>query len=231
MNIWFQGGGYACLWSFGVAQSFKDNNVNFNFTGGYSAGAIVSTFLCNPDVSTKDVLNSCIDGPYSPAKGRFVLFGRHERNLSYMGEACAGNPLDWHSGEYFNGKLWIPIRGLKSFRGTWRSKYRSYDDLIECIVSTGCIPLASGELSKCYYDDRGERRGPTVDGGFFTQQPPTAWSGKTIIVSPWGTGDINMNPKANFQDIITPSSSILIKYYLLGIESGKEYLLNRGLLK
>jgi len=149
MNIWFHGGGYACIWSFGVAQAFKESNVVFENVGGYSAGALPAAFLCNPYSNVKQCLDSCFDAPYGPSRGRFTLLGKHERNLAYMGEACVGNPLDWNAGKNFNNKLWIPIRGLKSLKGSWRSVYRSYDDLVECLVSTGCIPGISGEFSKC----------------------------------------------------------------------------------
>jgi len=223
-NIWFQGGGYACVWSFGVAQSFKDANLYFDCVGGYSAGTLVSAYFCNPKADGEQTFNSCFDGPYGPAKGRFAIIGKHHRNLAYMGEACVGNPLDWDP-KIFNNKLWIPIRGLKSIKGSWRSRYRSYDDIIECLVSTGCIPIVS-EFSKCYYDDFGDRRGPSVDGGLFSLHPPAHWEGKTIIVSPWGKGDCNMNPSARLVDIVTPNYNVLKDYYKLGIEQGKSFLKN-----
>ena len=228
MNVWFQGGGYACIWSFGVAQSFKEANAIFNRTGGYSAGAIVATYLCNPYSDTKAAFDSCFDGPYGPCKGRFAIIGHHQRNLAYMGEACIGNPLDWDP-NIFKDKLWIPIRGLKSLRGTWRSQYRSYDDLIECLVSTGCIPLVSSEFSKCYYDNTGDRRGPTIDGGLFSFDPPLQWRGEeTIVVSPWGTGDLNMDPAAKLVDIATPDLGTLKRYYELGLDQGKRFI--KGML-
>ncbi len=226
MNIWFHGGGYACIWSFGVAQAFKKLNISVDNIGGYSAGALVATFLCNPHSCVDLCLKSCYDGPYGPNKGRISLLGRHEKNMACMGNATAGNPLDWNLGHNFNGRLWIPIRGLKSFKGTWRTKYRSYDDLIECIVATGCIPGVSGEFSRCYYDDAGDRRGPSIDGGLFSLSPPAKWVGKNIIVSPWGKGDLNMNPRASLKDIVSPSLSALEKYYALGLEQGQTYCRN-----
>ena len=223
MNIWFQGGGYACIWSFGVAQSFKEAHLTFTRTGGYSGGALVAAYSCNRNENTASALDSCFDGPYGPAKGRFAVIGKHQRNLAYMGEACMGNPLDWDP-DLFNDQLWIPIRGLRSLRGTWRSRYRSYDDAIECLVATGCLPIVSSEFSRCYYDNTGDRRGPTIDGGLFSWDPPTQWGDeKTIVVSPWGTGHFNMSPKAKLVDIVTPDYGVLKRYYELGLDQGSKF--------
>lgn len=225
-NIWFHGGGYACMWSFGVAQAFKELNIQFNNKGGYSAGALVATFMCNENSNVEQVFNSCFDGPYGPNKGRFNLLGKHERNLAYMGESAAGNPLDWNNGKNFNNKLWIPIKGLKQLNGTWRYQYRSYDDLIECLVSTGCIPGISGEFSKCYYNNTGDIRGPTIDGGLFSYNPPKNWTDETIVVSPWGNGNLNMTPRARLIDIAIPEYKTLKKYYEDGLEQGLKYANN-----
>lgn len=212
------------MWSFGVAHTFKQSNIKFDKIGGYSAGALVGSFMCNPEADIKAVFKSCFDSPYGPNKGRFTLIGKHERNLTYMGEIASGNPLDWNNGTNFNNKLWIPIRGLKSLNGSWRYKYRSYDDLINCLVSTGCIPGISGEFSKCYYNNDGDKYGPTIDGGLFSFDPPKIWDGKTLTISPWGKGDLNMKPRAKFVDIAIPSFSVLEKYYNLGIKQGKNFL-------
>lgn len=230
INIWFQGGGYACLWSFGVAQAFKENNIKFNCVGGYSAGALMAAFICNKTVDSKKVLDSAFDSPYGPNKGIFSLIGKHERNLMYMAEACVGNPLDWNNGENFNNKIWIPIRGLKTINGSWRKKYRSYDDIIDCIVSTACIPGISGELSKCYYEDTGDKRDITIDGGIFSLNYPKEWINKTIVVSPWGTGDLNMNPRAKFLDVALINKNKLNIYYNLGLQQGKEFLIKNHML-
>jgi hypothetical protein len=223
-NIWFHGGGYACMWSFGVAQAFKESNITFNNIGGYSAGSLVATFMSNPNANVKDVLTSCYDSPYGPNKGRFTLLGKHQRNLAYMGENVVGNPLDWNNGANFNNKLWIPIRGLKSLKGSWRYKYRSYDDLISCLVSTNCIPGVSGEFSNCYYDNDGDRYGPTIDGGLFSYNPPKSWISETIIVSPWGKGGLNMNPPAKLVDIAIPKYNTLKSYYENGFKEGLNYV-------
>ena len=212
------------MWSFGVAQAFKENGIEFNCVGGYSAGALIASFMCNKNAKIKDVLNSAFDSPYGPNKGRFSLLGKHERNLAYMAEACVGNPFDWNNGENYNNKLWIPIRGLKTFKGTWRSCYRNYDDIIECLVSTGCIPLISGELSKCYYNDTGDKRDITIDGGLFSSTPPKCWQNETIIISPWGAGDLNMNPSAKIIDIAAPSYNTLTDYYKIGLNQGLNYI-------
>jgi hypothetical protein len=221
-NIWFQGGGYACIWSFGVAQSIKESKFNFSNVGGYSAGALVATFLCNPHTSVENCLDSCFDGPYGPKKSIFAPIGRHQRNMTYMAEACAGHPHDWNC-NFYNQKLWIPIRGLMSFTGSWRSQYRNYDDLVDVVVSSGCIPGMSGEFSSCYYQDNSEKRGPTIDGGLFSSTPPEFWKGDTIIVSPWGSGDINMNPSARFLDVIIPRIDKLWMYYQLGVTQGRKF--------
>jgi len=75
-----------------------------------------------------------------------------------------------------------------------------------------------------YHNNDDEKYGPTVDGGLFSFNPPKIWTGETIAVSPWGEGNLNMNPTAKFLDIAIPSFSTLENYYKLGINQGKSFL-------
>ena len=224
LNFWFEGGGYACMWSFGFAHAVKQTNLPINCIGGASGGALVSIFLANPNNTVEQVRRSVWEAPYSPAKGRFMVLGRHERNLAYMAEACLGSPIDFDPNVYA-GKVWIPLRGLTCLSGTWRSRYRSYDDLIECIVATGCIPGMSGELSRCYLDDYGDRRGPNIDGGCFSYGKPKFWDpAMTLVVSPWGSGDLNMDPKPSWTDVACPAIDDLDRFFDLGYRQGQKFL-------
>ena len=224
LNFWFHGGGYACMWSFGVAHAIKQTSLAVNYIGGASAGALISIFLANPNNTTAKARRSVWEAPYSPANGRFKVLGHHERNLDYMAAACLGSPLDFDP-EVYNEKVWIPLRGLTSLSGTWRSRYRSYEDLLECVVATGCIPGVSGKLSRCYLDDYGDRRGPNIDGGFFSYGKPKFWApASTIVVSPWGSGDLNMDPKPSWTDVACPAIEDLDRFFDLGYQQGQKFL-------
>ncbi len=71
-NIWFEGGGYACVWSFGVAEILKENNFDFNMVGGYSSGSMIAMWMLT-DSSPEYVFNSIYESPFGPKKGMFKL--------------------------------------------------------------------------------------------------------------------------------------------------------------
>lgn len=221
MNVWFAGGGYACLWSFGFAASLRESGVKIKRTGGASAGGLVALFCISPTVDLEKIVESVKDSPYSPYEGRFRAFGHHERNLAYMTESVLGCPHDFRA-DVYEGALWIPIRPIGSASGTWRSRWRSYDDMVDTIVSTGCIPGVSGRLAVTYLDDHGDRRGRTIDGGLYTNSPPKFWHPRdTVVVSPWGDGDFNMDPRPSRISIAAPNRRDMDEFFRTGVEAGK----------
>ncbi len=224
INVWFHGGGYVCVWSFGVAEAFKAANIRFNFVGGYSSGSAIAIFLLGSN-DVESCYKSIIESPYGPLKGRFKLMGKHHINLKYVIESFLGEPAEFKP-EKYNKKLWIPIQPLKISKGAWRNNYRDYDDIIDTSISSQCVPVFShGEFTKCYYDDFKNERGPTIDGGIFSTTFPKCWDEqKTIVVSPWGNGDIVMSPRAKISDICFPRFDDIKKYRMLGQQQAIEYI-------
>lgn len=224
MNVWFQGGGFASIWSYGVAEEIKRRGISINFTGGYSAGSSVAAYLITPRELHSDIVEKiCLESRWSPYRGKLCMLGKAHLLMNHLHEVILGHPLDFRK-DLYDKKLWVPIRGLKSLRGSWRNSWRDYDDLIETFVSTTCFPGMHGELSPCYYDDTGSRRGPTIDGGLFSLTPPKVWDKKsTIVVSPWGTGDLNMNPCAKLSDLAFPKKVNLKTHFNLGVQQAHEY--------
>lgn len=224
MNLWFHGGGFATIWSFGVAEEIKRLGIKTEFVGGYSAGAMVASYLLSPNEVQNDIIEKvCLGNKYSPYKDKFCMFGKAHILMKHLQETLLGDPLEFRKNIY-DKKLYIPIRGLKCLSGTWRNSWRDYDDLVETCVSSSCIPGIHGEFSTCYYDDAGSRRGPTIDGGFFSLNPPKCWDKKeTLVVSPWGNGDINMKPAAKLTDLAFPKYENLKTHFNLGISQCREY--------
>jgi hypothetical protein len=224
-NIWFQGGGFATIWSYGVAEEIKRRGISVNFAGGYSAGAGVAAYLLTQrnDLHVDIVEKVCLKNKWSPYIGRFNMFGNGHLLMKHLHEVIVGDPLEFNK-NFYDKKLWVPIRGLNSFNGSWRNSWRDYDDLIETFVSTTCLLGIHGELSKCYYHDSGDRRGLSIDGGLFSTKPPKMWNKKnTIIVSPWGTGDLNMNPSTKLSDIVFPTKENLKTHFNMGMQQASEY--------
>lgn len=227
MNVWFAGGGYTCLWSFGFAYALREARFPIGRAGGASGGALVALFSVTPQADVGEVRKAVRDAPYSPYGGRFRALGRHERNLAYMAEAILGSPLGFRA-ESLGGALWVPLRPLTGWSGTWRSRWRSYDDVVDTMVGTGCIPGVSGKLSEVYLDDFGERRGPVVDGGLFSNRPPAFWDPKeTISVSPWGRGDVSMTPRPSWTDIACPSRGDMDRFFEMGVLDGEAFVRGR----
>lgn len=223
MNIWFHGGAYACVWSFGFATEVKRLGIKTNFVGGYSAGALVAAYMLNLEHCEIRANNSMIKYTCSPFNNIFGIFSSHINIVPMVEEGSIYHP-SFFNASHFNGKLWIPIRGIKSLTGTWRNSWRDYDDLSECLQATTCIPIFYRKLTTCYYDDAGSRRGPTIDGGLFSFNPPKCWDKKeTLVVSPWGNGDINMKPTAKLTDLAFPKYENLKIHFNLGIEQAREY--------
>lgn len=223
LNIWFQGGGFACIWSFGVAEQIKRMGMQINAAGGYSAGAGVAIYLLNPNDVHDCTVDICLNNLFSPYRSNFGMMGNTHILMKHLFESVMGYHLDCDLNAY-NKRLWIPIRGLKTFKGTWRNSWRDYDDLLETGISTTCIPGMHGELSHCYYEDYNSERGPTIDGGTFSISPPQHWEkNNTVIVSPWGSGDLNMHPKASISDIAFPKKVNLKNHFNLGMEQAREY--------
>lgn len=223
MNLWFQGGGFASIWAFGFADEVKRLGIKTNFVGGYSAGIGPAIYLINQEELHDIAVNICWNDKFSPYRGKFCIFGNAHILMKNLFESILDHPSSFDCNDY-NGKLWVPIRGLKSLTGTWRNSWRDYDDLLETSISTTCIPGIHGEFSTCYYDDAGSRRGPTIDGGFFSLNPPKCWDKKeTLVVSPWGNGDINMKPTAKLTDLAFPKYENLKIHFNLGIEQAREY--------
>lgn len=225
MNLWFQGGSFATIWSFGVAEEIKRRQIDVNFAGGYSAGAGVAAFLLTPRESCyEESHNALSKSKYGPYSGS--VFGVGHLLMRQLHEAVLGDCLNFNK-KLYDEKLWIPIRGLKSLTGTWRHSWRDYDDLIETFTSTTCIPGIHGEFSQCYYDDFGSRRGPTIDGGLFSMNPPKHWDkSDTLVISPWGNGDLNMKPAAKLLDFAFPKQENLKIHFSLGMRQAREYFDN-----
>jgi hypothetical protein len=223
-NIWFQGGGFATIWAYGVAEELKRSGIKIKCAGGYSAGASVASYLLTPrELHSVIVEKVCMENKWSPYRSTFGMLGHAGELMKNLHEVILGDPLEF-TPESYNGKLWVPIRGLSSLRGSWRNSWRDYDDLIETFVSTTCFPGMHGEFPTCYYDDVGHRRGKAIDGGLFSLTPPPSWCKKsTIIVSPWGSGDLNMHPPARILDIAFPSRSNLKIHFNLGMKQAREY--------
>jgi len=222
-NIWFEGGGYACVWSFGVAEILKENNFDFNMVGGYSAGSMIAMWMLT-DSSPEYVFNSIYESPFGPKKGMFKLLKKHEYNLQHMIECILGNPIDVDINS-FNNKLWIPITSITPPFRIWRNKFRDYDDLVDCSISSQCIPFVSGKISKCFFNDSINYKTFAIDGGIIGKTPPKSWNKQnTIIVSPWGNGDINMKPSPKITDILFPNYDNLLHYKNIGRSQGLEFL-------
>ena len=224
VNIWFHGGGFASIWSYGVAEAIKRQSVPINFIGGYSAGAGVAAYAITPrDIHSDIVTKVCLANKYSPYMSKFGMIGKAHLLMKHLHEVILGDPLEFNS-EIYNKKLWIPIKYLKRINGSWRNSWRDYDDLIDTFVSTTCFPGMHGQFPVCYYDDVGFKKGPTIDGGLFSLKPPKKWNKKdTIIVSPWGKGNLNMTPKAKVSDIAFPNKENLKIHFNLGLEQGLKY--------
>jgi len=223
MNLWFQGGGFASIWSFGVAEEIKRLGIKTDFVGGYSAGAAVAMYVINQEELHDEVRSICLNNKFSPYRGKFCMLGNAHILMKDLFERTIGNIHDFNVASY-NKKLWVPVRGLKSLRGSWRNSWRDYDDLLETGIAATCIPGIHGEFPTCYYDDVGQRRGPTIDGGAFSFTHPKVWDKKnTVIVSPWGTGTLNMTPTAKISDLAFPKLENLKIHFNLGIEQAREY--------
>ena len=224
MNLWFQGGGYACIWSFGFATELKRLGIKTNLVGGYSSGAVNAAYLCNTDSSCESRATwSMIRPTTSPFKKTFGIFSSRDNVIPMVEDVAIGHPSFFNPSHY-NGKLWVPIREVKSLTGTWRNSWRDYDDLSETLQATSCIPIFFKKLVTCHYDDSGPRRGPTIDGGFFSLNPPKCWDKKeTLVVSPWGNGDINMKPAAKLTDLAFPKYENIKIHFNLGISHCREY--------
>lgn len=223
-NIWFEGGGYACAWSFGVAEVLKENNFLTDNVGGYSAGSMIAMWMLSNTNSTQ-VFDSIKESPFGPKKGIFKLVGKHEYNLKYMIESVLGNATDVYM-QQFNNKLWIPITSLTPPFPIWRTKFRDYDDLVDCSIASQCIPfIANGKISKCFFNDSFNYKTYTIDGGIINRNPPKSWNkDNTLIISPWGNGHINMNPRPSIKNILFPDYNDLNDFRLLGRRQCLQFL-------
>lgn len=226
-NIWFDGGGYACAWSFGVSEILKESNIKFDLIGGYSAGAMIAAWMLKTDACPDKIFNSIYEAPYGPSKGTFALIGKHHLNLKYITETILGDPTELNL-EQYNNKLWIPIQQINKLTVSWRNSFKDYDDIVDCIISTQCIPyIAHENFFKCWYDNSHTTRGLTVDGGIFSKSFPKNWNkNETIRISPWGSEDINMIPSAKITDILFPNFDDLVRFRFLGRRQGKEFINN-----
>lgn len=225
MNIWFDGGGFLCLWSLGVAEVLKSSNIKFNLCGGYSTGGGVAAYLLNNEVNGDEVFKSVITMPYGATKPMFSLIGKHEINLKHLAECVLCDPISFKL-EKYNDKLYLQIRPLKRLKGSWRNNFRDYDDITECLISTQCIPyLASASCSICYYDNVGDVRGPTIDGAIFSKTFPKQWNkSDTLRISTWGSGDINLSGMGRVSDILFPNYDDLLRLRKLGNNQANEFL-------
>ena len=194
--------------------------------GGYSAGSMIAMWMLR-DTNSDDVFNSICESPFGPKKGMFKLIGKHEYNLKYMIESLLGNPLDVYV-EHFNNRLWIPITSLTPPFPIWRTTFRDYDDLVDCSIASQCIPIiANGKISKCFFNNSINYKTYAIDGGVMSKTPPKSWNkNDTIIISPWGNGDINMTPQPKIKDILFPNYNDLNKFRLLGKAQGLEFINN-----
>jgi hypothetical protein len=226
MNLWFEGGGWTCCWGFGVAEAFKQKNIKIDLVGAYSAGVYPAIYMLS-DLDADYSFSAIQSCPHGPTKGKFSLVGRHEKNLKHISEHMLGLPTEFKI-EDFNNKLWIAIQPLERKQGCWRKIYRDYDDIVDCTISTQCIPFIShGEITKCYYDDPGvgEKKGLTVDGGLFERNPPKEWKKEeTVCISQWGNGDINMEPPPGIHEILFPNLNDLSLFRKRGFDQGIKYI-------
>jgi hypothetical protein len=219
-NLWYGGAGFNCIWSFGVAYSFKKNNIPINYAGGYSSGSLTALYSLSKDsIEPEELINKILD----PVTMKNFI-NRYKRNLQYITENILGSPYEFNLNTY-NKKIWIPIRGLTEYKSLWRNNWRSYDDLVDTVLSTCCIPLFTGNFNYCYYDDYNDYRGPTIDGFLSSPFKPKFWDkNKTISISPYGLGDINMTPRAKLINIIYYKRDDLKETFYRGFEQGNKFI-------